>query len=99
MKAQPAQCNSRGHARESILRALPSASCSALLFWQGCSRVTELRGSIDGRERLRLLSERFQSSPEVLEDMADAGEPQSAAEVLEDMAAATKRLEPCNCTS
>ena len=81
-----------------MLRALLSARCSALLSWQSCSRVTEVRGSIDGRERLRVLSERFQSSREVLEDIADAGEPQSAAEVLEDVAAATKRLEPCNCT-
>ena len=82
-----------------MLRALLSAGCSALLSWQGCSRITELRGSIDGRERLRLLSERFRSSPEVLEDITDAGEPRSAAEVLEDITAATKRLEPCNCTS
>ena len=82
-----------------MLRELLSASCSALLSWQGCSRISELRGSIDGRERLRFLTERFQSSLEVVEDIADAGEPQSAAEVLEDIAAATKRLEPCNCMS
>ena len=82
MKAQPAQCNSRGHAAESMLRALLSAGCSALLSWQGCSRIKELRGSIDGRDRLRLLSERLQSSPEVLEYIATV----------------TKRLEPCNCT-
>ena len=82
-----------------MLRALLSAGCSALLSWQGCSRVTELRGSLAGRERLRLVSERCQTSLEVLEGIPDAGEPQSAAEVLEDIAAATKRLEPCNCTS
>ena len=70
-----------------------------MLSWQGCLRISELRGRIDGRERLRLLSGRFQSSPEVVEDITDAGEPESAAEVLEEIAAATKRLEPCNCTS